>query len=688
MKFIQNLSIKAKLIYSMATLLFIAFMGVSLYNYSVSKEEIVSRIVDHELPAHIDKIARTIQNRIQKDLSIADVTANSHFVHQWLKGGQQDTTQILTYLRLINKRLNAFVGYVSERTKLYYSPNGLERRINPTTDSWYFNFRDEQLERALNVDMDYGTGEMMMWVNMKVWDEHKQFIGVLSTGMDLEKTREFILSQQVGEKGEVMMVDHNGAIKIHNNKDLIDVNDELKHGKTLQTIPGLSAIAVELMSENGAVHKYKNKDGDNHIITTRYIPEMDWYLIVDVSQDEMTSAIESLFIKNMVTGILVTVLIVLFIVFFSNRIIFSRLNSLKHVIEDFAEGNLQTSYEEKNRDEVGMLGLAILSMQKRLQKIVTDISESSSRIIHASKEISQSSQQLAEGAQEQAASIEEVSSSMEQMLANIDQNAANAKETESIADKASQNISLVNQSVLETARAMKTIAEEVSVINDISKRTDMLAINAAIEAARAGEYGKGFAVVASEIRSLAENTQKAAHKIEELSQSSVQVAEESNQSLETLIPDVRKTSSLVQGISAASREQSHGAQNVNDAILQLNDVAQRNSSAAEELAVSADIFDHQADSLQKSIAFFSTEKKRSVKNVQTIQSEIQRLTQLLADVSTSNAQEESAAAKKYPAEEAKPQPRKNEGVAIDLSDDFEDEDNQDEGFEKIDDNNE
>ncbi|MBN8954713.1 MAG: methyl-accepting chemotaxis protein, partial [Rhizobium tropici] len=169
------------------------------------------------------------------------------------------------------------------------------------------------------------------------------------------------------------------------------------------------------------------------------------------------------------------------------------------------------------------------------------------------------------------------------------------------------------QAVDRAVNAMRTIAEKISIVQEIARQTDLLALNAAVEAARAGEHGRGFAVVASEVRKLAERSQAAAAEISSLSGETVTVATEAGDMLSRLVPDIRKTAELVAEISAACREQDIGASQINEAIQQLDKVTQQNAGASEEMSATSEELAAQAEELQASIAFFRVEQANARK---------------------------------------------------------------------------
>jgi methyl-accepting chemotaxis protein len=276
---------------------------------------------------------------------------------------------------------------------------------------------------------------------------------------------------------------------------------------------------------------------------------------------------------------------------------------LSDVARQIAAGNLTSELTLKNGD-ASSLYASMKEMVDNLRNIVGNVQEACAQVTMGSRQLSSTSEQLSNGSTDQAASLEEVSASIEEMTSNIHQNTENARSTEQLALKAASDALQGGKAVEETVAAMKEIAQKISIIEVIARQTNLLALNAAIEAARAGEAGKGFAVVASEVRKLAERSQNAAGQIVELAARSVTVADMAGKMLAKIVPDIEKTSRLVQDVSTASLEQSTGAAQVNKAIHQLDSVVQQNAAASEELAATAEELAAQAQQLQENIAFF------------------------------------------------------------------------------------
>jgi methyl-accepting chemotaxis protein len=290
---------------------------------------------------------------------------------------------------------------------------------------------------------------------------------------------------------------------------------------------------------------------------------------------------------------------------FAMQSMVGNLRTTARIADQIANGDLTVT--PKPLSDKDTLGISLQSMVERLRGVVADALSASFNVSSGSQELSASSEQVSQGATEQAAAAEEASASMEQMAANIKQNADNAAQTEKIARQSAKDAEVSGEAVNRAVAAMRTIAEKISIVQEIARQTDLLALNAAVEAARAGEHGKGFAVVASEVRKLAERSQSAAAEISAMSGNTVQAAQEAGDMLSRLVPDIRKTAELVSEITAACREQDIGASQINEAIQQLDKVTQQNSSASEEMAATSEELAAQSEELQTSIAFFKVD---------------------------------------------------------------------------------
>jgi len=301
------------------------------------------------------------------------------------------------------------------------------------------------------------------------------------------------------------------------------------------------------------------------------------------------------------------------------QLMIKKLRKSAHVAKEVAAGNLLVLDSMDESDFEGELDDALILMVNRLKVIIEEISIASDNFASVSNQLSTASEQLSAGSTEQAASSEEISASIEEMASSIAQNADNATRTEDIALKTSSEMHEGQLAVEESTLAIKTIAEKIFIINEISHKTDLLAINAAVEAARAGENGKGFAVVASEVRKLAEQTQKAAREITELAGTSVKIADKSGNMLKALVPEIKETAHLVEEINSSSKEQSAGVAQVNSGVQQLANITQENAASSEELASTAEELSSQAAQMKESIAFFKTSntKKTEPASIET-----------------------------------------------------------------------
>lgn len=307
----------------------------------------------------------------------------------------------------------------------------------------------------------------------------------------------------------------------------------------------------------------------------------------------------------LIAGAVVAVVIITLALWLFNMILARPLRLLKESVGYISQGDLTQKVRIiKTRDEVQAIGEGIALMQVSLRDTLVSIMNSANVLNASSGELSRSSVTLSQGANTQAASLEEIASALEEMTTNIHNNSDNAQRTEHLVEKANEAVNTISQESTKSLNETLKIGKSIKEVNSLVNQTNILSLNAAVEAARAGSQGRGFAVVAKEVGRLAEETRKASVGISETATNTMDGSKRVNALIESIAPQMNNVTSLVREITAASKEEGIGVDQINASILNLNKITQESAASAEEISASAEELARTAEKMNELVCQF------------------------------------------------------------------------------------
>jgi len=504
--------------------------------------------------------------------------------------------------QFVEDSLNALSNSMKEKCNLYYATadsrykNGFfvnnanwnpDTSWMPNTKTWFFQSQvNPKKVQFSEPHIDHITGRRCITISKAVV-VNGIFKGVVGLDITINKLTSMINELKISENGRVFIVDLEGTFISTTKKEN---PNELKYFNTTDL--------VEKDSRTYFSSESKSIIDRNNYYAFCQAGVTPWYIAAEGPSSDFTGNFYKILVNVIV--ILIFIVALCFVVAqILGRKIANPLYKVTNILKDISEGDgdLTKRLPVLSNDEIGKLSTYFNKTIEKINKAMVQVKELTNQVFIQSEEIASSSKSISLGTANQAASTEEITSTMEQIASNIAQTASNAKKTELLADETKIKSADGGSSVLNAVESVRVITEKVVVITEIAQQTHMLALNASIEAARAGEAGKGFAVVSNEVRKLADKSQKAAAEILEISSKTSKSAEFAGEKINDIVPAIEKTTSLINEIASACKEQNVGAEQINTAIVSLNEVVQGNAAASEKLANLAEALRNNSEKL-------------------------------------------------------------------------------------------